>query len=173
MEEILRSALWWQLVAGQVRGAVPELLPPEAQAVEVHSIGQTMLMRLGSRDRVTVADAVTKQVTAQAAAAAVREALAATHPNSITEEMVVPEWRRQFQALLRITAAGVAAALTQTAAAPPIREGLAAWGVAAMEAVTAGVAAMTSMARMGMQALAVVVAARILSLPWLAMEAPA
>jgi len=171
MEEILRSALWWQLVAGRVRGAVPELLPAEAQAVEVHSISRVLLMRMGSRDRETVADAVTVGVTAQAAAAAVREALAATHPKCITEEMVVPEWRRQFQALLRFTAVGVAAALTQIATARPIQEGLAAWGVAAMEAVTAVVAALISMARMGRQTLAGVAAARILSLPWLAMEA--
>lgn len=173
MEEILRLALWWQLVAGKVRGAVPELLPAGAQAVEGHTICRMLLTRMGSRDRVTVADALTVGVTAQAAAAAVREALAATHPDSITEEMVVPEWRRQFQALLRITAAGVAAASTQIAAATPFREGLAAAGVAAMEAVSAGVLALTSMARMGRQTLAVVAAARILSLPWLALEVPA
>jgi len=39
-----------------------------------------------------------------------------------------------------------------------------------MEAVTAVVAALTSMAKMGRQTLAVVAAARILSLPWLATE---
>lgn len=148
------------------------MLPAEAQEVEVHTICRVLLTRMGSRDRVTVADAVTVGVTAQAAAAAVREALAATRPKCITEEMVALEWRRQFQALLCFMVAGVAAALTQIAVAPPIREDLAARGVAAMEAVTEGATAIISMARMGRQTLAVVAAARILSRPWLAMEAP-
>lgn len=102
------------------------MLPVGDQAVEAHSIRRVFHMWLGSQDRVTVADAVSEADMAQAAVAAVREALAATHPKGTTEEMVALEWRRQFQALQRITAAGVAVALTQIALAPHIPEALAA-----------------------------------------------
>lgn len=142
--------------------------------MEAHTITRLLTMRMGSQDRVTVADAVTGVVMAQAAVAAVREALAATHPKCTSEEMVALEWRRQFQALQRITAAGVAVALTQIAIATLIQAALAAQVAAAMEAVTVEVVGtLASTAKMGRQTQAVVAAARILSLPWLAMEGPA
>ncbi|CAK0829549.1 unnamed protein product [Prorocentrum cordatum] len=125
-EEILRSALWWHMAVARGRGAVPGLPPAEAQAVEAPTICRVLPTRLGSRDRATGVGAATGGGTAQAVAAAVRAALGATRPNSTTEEMVALEWRRRFQALLRITAEAVAVASTQTAVAPLIQEGPAA-----------------------------------------------
>ncbi|CAK0879786.1 unnamed protein product [Prorocentrum cordatum] len=161
------------MAAVGVRGAVPGLRTAGAQAVEAPGICLTLPTRLGSRDKATVVGGATGGDTAQAVAAAVRAALGATHPDRMSGGMVALEWRRQSQATLRITAEAVAVASTQTVIVPVIQEGLAASGVAAVAAVLAMVPALISMADTDRQTLAVVAAARILNLLWLAMEGPA